>query len=204
MTVHIFPAIPCLVDADEPFAELRRRLRGDDDQGDDRGLVDLRKLGLAAGGVVLLALAVVIVSAGRAVDQAPPEPLAPTSDTVADAGSEALDPPDAPAQVWPAEPVEIVGTEVRTGGHRWSVGSPGDLLAVGDWDCDGTATPAVVRPSSRRLYLFDGWATEGADLTATAGPPVPPDATAIEPDGCGAVTLRTADGAAHRIETASS
>ena len=184
------------MDADEPFAQLQERLRGDDDRGEGR--VDARKLGLVGAGVVLLALAVLLLGAGRRVDAPPPEPLALPSDTTAEVES---DPAPAPAQVWPAEPVEIVGTEVRIGGHRWSVGALGDILAVGDWDCDGTATPAVVRPSTGRLYLFDAWATEGADTTAALGPPIPSGVSALEADGCGAATLRTVDGASHRIET---
>ncbi|MGH9052596.1 MAG: hypothetical protein ACRDWX_06255 [Acidimicrobiia bacterium] len=32
-------------------------------------------------------------------------------------------------------------------------GEPGDVPLLGDWDCDGTATPAVYRPSSGALFL---------------------------------------------------
>ena len=35
---------------------------------------------------------------------------------------------------------------------------------MGDWNCDGVATVAVVRPGSGEVFVFDGWAATGADL----------------------------------------
>ena len=104
--------------------------------------------------------------------------------------------------MWPTEPVEVVGNEVRTGGHRWTVGGPGDVVAVGDWDCDGTPTPAVLRAATGRLHLFDAWATAEGTAEASPGPTVPRTATSFEPTGCGLATVRTADGGVVEIATA--
>ena len=30
-------------------------------------------------------------------------------------------------------------------------------MQTGDWDCDGQATPAIVRPSTGHVVLFDAW-----------------------------------------------
>ena len=110
--------------------------------------------------------------------------------------------PDA-ARVWPDEPVEVEGTEVRTGGHRWSVGEPGDLVAVGDWDCDGTSTPAVLRPTAGRVFVFDAWA-EGSEVAAVPGPSAPTDAVGFEAvGGCGRAEVRTSSGAVVAVETVS-
>jgi hypothetical protein len=182
---------------DDPFAVLRRGLRG---EADERSGVAVRPWVLGAGGVVLLVLAIVVLTAARpAPAPEAAEPLVPSMEaagatTIAAAGA-------APARVWPAEPVTVEGTEVRTGGHRWQVGEPGDLVAVGDWDCDGTATPAVVRPSAGRMHLFDRWASADAPVSARPGPAVPADAASFEPDGCGAAVIRSATGATQRVDT---
>ena len=46
------------------------------------------------------------------------------------------------------EAVRIDGAQVVVDGARYDVGAPGDAVAVADWGCDGTDTPAVVRPST--------------------------------------------------------
>jgi hypothetical protein len=53
---------------------------------------------------------------------------------------------------------------VEVGTTRYAVGVAGDLVAVGDWDCDRLATPAVVRPSTGEVFVFDTWAERGAQL----------------------------------------
>ena len=176
----------------DPFDELREGLRGGDGGGGRR--VDVRHLLLGGGGVVLIALAVVVVTAARPTSPPPGEhvqPLAPVEASTTVVGA---------AQVWPGEPVEVVGNEVRSGGHRWTVGGPGDLVAVGDWDCDGTPTPALVRLSTGRLHVFTEWAEEGAESVAIAGPEVPPDTTGFEASGCGAALVHTAGGGSQRID----
>jgi hypothetical protein len=51
------------------------------------------------------------------------------------------------------------------GTQRFEAGVGGDRVAVGDWDCDGVVTPAVLRPATGSLFVFDGWATEGKDVS---------------------------------------
>ena len=55
---------------------------------------------------------------------------------------------------------------VESGERRWVVGAPGDLLALGDWDCSGARSLAVLRPSTGEVFVFDGWAAEGDDRVA--------------------------------------
>jgi hypothetical protein len=61
---------------------------------------------------------------------------------------------------------------LRHDGHAVAVGGAGDLVVVGDWDCDGIDTPAVLRPSSHSVWVFDRWdsrprrATTSADVDA--------------------------------------
>ncbi|HEX2575086.1 MAG TPA: hypothetical protein VHK88_01985 [Aquihabitans sp.] len=64
-----------------------------------------------------------------------------------------------------AEAVEVDGTAVTAGGATFDVGRAGDRIAVGDWDCDGQATPGIVRPSTGEVFLFGGWAGDGRPVT---------------------------------------
>ena len=71
---------------------------------------------------------------------------------------------------------------VEAGDRRWAVGQPGDLVVTGDWRCTGTATLAVLRPGTGQVFVFDGWAAKGKDLTA-------PQAARVE----GGFALRAAE-----------
>ena len=83
------------------------------------------------------------------------------------------------------------------GGRAYGIGEDGDLLAVGDWDCDGTATPALVRPSTGSVFLFAAW--PGADSALSAEPVTSVAgarslATASDATGCDALVVETASG----------
>jgi hypothetical protein len=66
----------------------------------------------------------------------------------------------------PAVQVEPDGV-ITIGTQRFSVGLPDDRVAVGDWNCDGVMTPALLRPATGAVFVFDGWATEGADVSVS-------------------------------------
>ena len=62
--------------------------------------------------------------------------------------------------------VTLVGERVvSVDGHRFSVGDPGDRVVLGDWNCDGTPTAALVRPSTGQVYVFDLWPAPGVEAT---------------------------------------
>jgi hypothetical protein len=50
---------------------------------------------------------------------------------------------------------------------EFTFGDPGDIPMVGDWDCDGIATPAVWRPSNGDLYLRNSNTAGDADLISS-------------------------------------
>jgi hypothetical protein len=86
------------------------------------------------------------------------------------------------------------GVVLARADERYGVGERGDLVAVGDWDCDGTATPGVLRPGTGEIFLFDAWAEPGAPVTVSAALQVTGARTLLaEPAGCGA-RLTLADG----------
>ena len=64
---------------------------------------------------------------------------------------------------------------IATDTRRWLIGQPGDLVAVGDWNCDGLATPALVRPVSGEAFVFVVW--------PYTDPPTQPTFRAVVPQG---------------------
>ena len=81
------------------------------------------------------------------------------------------------------EAVTIDGAQVLVDGARYDVGAPGDAVAVADWDCDGSDTPAVVRPSTGEVFVFEGWATAEARVPARLLDRVPGAIAPVPPDG---------------------
>lgn len=49
------------------------------------------------------------------------------------------------------------GVIVKHGGRSYSIGLQDDLVVLGDWDCDGEVTPAIVRPATGGVVLFESW-----------------------------------------------
>jgi len=93
------------------------------------------------------------------------------------------------------EAVTVDGQIVTVGDTRFQVGERGDQVAVRDWNCDGEATPAVLRPSTGEVFVFTRWDPE-ADLV------VPPVATVVggmelvvasASRPCSGLSVRTAD-----------
>lgn len=72
------------------------------------------------------------------------------------------------------------GRIIVVGTKRFTAGEPGDRVAIGDWDCTGKATVALLRPSSGEVFVFGTWATALADVS------VAPRTTVL-----GAVDLQT-------------
>lgn len=121
------------------------------------------------------------------------EPAPPTSTT------DATD--TAGVRLWPSERVEVTGRLVRTDSGRWEVGRDGDVVTVGDWDCDRLPTPAVLRPSDGRVAVFDRWAPAEAEEQAR---PVGTIAGAVglrPSDTCGEIVVRSGAGGDRLLDT---
>jgi hypothetical protein len=141
-------------------------------------------------GVALVALGAVVVRGGGAGAGAGARRSTPDT-TLATA----LVPPD----------VEIDHGVVQMAGERWRVGEPDDLVAVGDWDCDGVATPAAYRPGTGDVFVFSDWATDGRPLTVDAIAQVPggrslTTAPGRGPGGCDAPIVELPSGRKQVIE----
>jgi hypothetical protein len=86
------------------------------------------------------------------------------------------------------EALRIEGETVTVGATTWVVGRAGDRPAVGDWDCDGRATVALLRPATGEVFVFGSWALPDAEVTVVAAAVVD-DAEQVGPsdpdgDGC--------------------
>lgn len=177
------------------------RAPDDEDAGADGVARSLRLVALP----ILGAAVIVLVGALRpGVDAVPAGPPAEViaSPTTPGPVPDDRDPSSAsavPRRLWPGPPVSVDGNVVRRGDERWVVGAPGDVVVVGDWDCDLEPTPAVLRPRTGGFYVFDGWAD---------GPAAParrvtqrPGSVAAEARGCGVAVLRDGDGVGHEVPT---
>lgn len=76
------------------------------------------------------------------------------------------------------EPVAVEGRIATVGDRRVELGQDGDLAVVADHDCDGIATPVLLRPGSGELFIFPAWSLdEAVEVDAAA---IIPDATGID------------------------
>ena len=64
------------------------------------------------------------------------------------------------------ERVLVDGQTLVVSGTRYCVGQLGDLMEVGDWDGDGIATPALVRPTTGAVFAFSSWPSPDRPLVA--------------------------------------
>jgi hypothetical protein len=182
---------------------------------------------VAAVGVVVGMLVVVAVGSRVAtarggaatIDEVGP----PESSIVATTMPPPPDPAPTSARVWPTstpcaplsdggerhdvdgdgcpELVTVTAGAIVVGDRRYEIGEDGESVAVSDWDCDGRATPAVLRPDTGELFVFDSWASVDAPTTARLLQTV---RGAVSLHGgeprCGVLTVVDASGATTMLE----
>ena len=96
------------------------------------------------------------------------DPVAP-QDPIAEPGQIALpdialpDPINEPGQI--AVSVREAAAVIEHDGRRYAIGATGDFVETGDWDCDGQATAAIVRPGTGGVVLFDAWPGPGETIS---------------------------------------
>jgi len=80
-------------------------------------------------------------------------------------------------------------------GARYRIGDAGDQVIAGDWDCDGTVTLALYRPSTGDVFHFDRTAdnlTVSARTRVTGGTRA--HARDTDGDGCDEIVIDRATG----------
>jgi serine/threonine protein kinase len=63
-------------------------------------------------------------------------------------------------------------------GPTYELGQPGDALLLGDWNCDRIDTPALYRPSTGEVFLFNQWTEPGQKMHGQVASRQVPDGTA--------------------------
>jgi hypothetical protein len=66
------------------------------------------------------------------------------------------------------ETLAVEGSTIDAGVARWTLGEPGDMVTVGDWDCDGDASAALLRPATGDVFVFATWAELDRPVTVSA------------------------------------
>lgn len=99
-------------------------------------------------------------------------------------------------------PIRVDGRIVEAGDHRFELGEPGDVVAVGPFRCDGDALPALLRPTTGEVFVFDRWAAPGHDVSVQPLGAVP-GATALVAEelsnGCATLVATRADGTSESV-----
>ncbi|HZA78610.1 MAG TPA: hypothetical protein VE623_19700 [Acidimicrobiales bacterium] len=156
----------------------------------------------ALAAVVVAAGAVVVGGWGRPGSAAHPEDGPATVPAAAGCPAAAAPAADVDGDGCP-EGLVIDGGTVSAGPARWTLGEPGDVVAVGDWDCDGQATPALLRPASGDIFVFPAWAGESEPVTVEARDRLPGAVDLrSEPadDGCDELVVELESGATTTVE----
>jgi serine/threonine protein kinase len=172
---------------EDPFASLRPTV------GVDESRPAGRMLTLVAGGVGLSLFFFGLSSLRGGGDGSFPtlephaETTAPTTPTTG---------PTTQAELPSSPPPRETDRVVDIGGARYEVGLPGDIVTVGDWDCDGESTPAVLRPSTGEVFVFDDLARSDADVEVHALETVPGAVDLADGggDGCAVLVVSTSTG----------
>ncbi len=122
------------------------------------------------------------------------DPGATTPNAIPDCPPGSTDLPDVDGDRC-GDDVRIEDDVVVVADRRYRVGRPGDVVAVGDWDCDGTATAAVLQPSTGTVHVFSTWATDGVDASASELGDVDGAVDFAASTDCGPPQVVTASGA---------
>ncbi len=92
------------------------------------------------------------------------------------------------------EPITVAGRQVEAGEWTWEAGVEGDMVTVGDWDCNGTATIGLVRPATGEIFLFDRWASNSGVETEVRATVLGAQALVPTTDPCTTPRVLRADG----------
>ena len=95
-----------------------------------------------------------------------------------------------------------VGSVLAAADERYSLGDEDDLVTVGDWDCDGIATPALVDAVTGDVFFFSTWAVDGGSAIAEFATTVALPRTLFVTDSgaCDELTVATTTGESHTIK----
>lgn len=141
-----------------------------------RGII----VGAAAGLVVVAAWALLTTDRGASTAAPPQMGVAPPPSTPTPSPTATPMPTPSPPPSRETPSVVVVGNLVAVDDTWFEVGRNGDIVRLGDWDCDGSPSPAVLRPESGEIFVFDGW-VEGDEIRRVEALTVISDASDLAP-----------------------
>ena len=99
-----------------------------------------------------------------------------------------------PSHCLPA--TRFTGIRFVVAGTTFELGEPGNVVALGDIDCDGFSNAAVLDLKADRVYLYERWPSPDSDLTAAASAPAggATDLRTVQQAGCAALATVGATG----------
>lgn len=98
-------------------------------------------------------------------------------------------------------PPDDPGNLVVSNGKIYRIGSVGDRVATGDWDCDGTVSALVLRPSTGEVFMFENWASDSTPAAAHLVDVVDGATEFLDTgDDCGPAVVRTRSGSNHQLD----
>jgi tRNA A-37 threonylcarbamoyl transferase component Bud32 len=104
--------------------------------------------------------------------------------------------PRCPAVDRGCRPIGGTAGVIKTPTGRYRIGQPGDVVVVGRWRC-AAALPALLRPATGEVWVWDAWAGPGAPQAARLATRVPQARSiVVEPgsSGCDRLRVVRADG----------
>jgi hypothetical protein len=73
--------------------------------------------------------------------------------------------------------------------RRYQLGLEGDILLLGDWNCDGIDTPALYRGSTGQIFYYDSWDENQIARPVPGTPGAEPTLADTDGDGCADIVL---------------
>ncbi len=121
----------------------------------NRRRIPVRRLAVTAMTAAAVATVVVALARSGSVPtspaMAPASPGSPTSCPSVDEGCAAL---------------RLSNGILNTPDGRFQLADPGDVVVLGRWTCTAMALPALLRPATGEVWIFDRWATQTTDVAA--------------------------------------
>ncbi|MGB1630903.1 MAG: hypothetical protein ACPHIC_08200 [Acidimicrobiales bacterium] len=132
------------------------------------GPIDRRSIAAAGGCLAVMSIvALIAVVVLRSTDSTtPPEAtVEPSLEFVEDTHPTTTGPSPVVSADPPTVPRPVPNAlELRYAGRRYAIGRVGDIVVVDDWNCDGTPTPALLRPTTGAVAVFGQWPAAGATV----------------------------------------
>jgi len=119
---------------------------------------------LIAAGIAIAVLLAALVAVPLLSSTGQPRQAIPSPTSIVGSLSNREQPPGPTVATIPppTSAPAVPGIELVNNGRRYGIGEAGDVVALGDWNCDGVATPALLQIRSSSVSIFAAWPDAGS------------------------------------------